>query len=111
MFSFSSFSGAAATTGSKKDSISSDVGCFSILYAAVAPAVVVKEKAVLATLLPLLAESVVVPKVPATVPALEKPVNVNVNAVYWYIIFCNIKESEPVELFISILLSANLAST
>ena len=74
--------GAEPTTGSTKDKTSSATGCLKILYAAVALAVVIKEKAVLVFGFPLLTEIVSVPIVPPTVPFGEKPASVSVKAAY-----------------------------
>ena len=92
-----------------KASTSVDPISLAIEYETCAGAVAVIEKDFLAAL-PLSKVIVSVEKVPNTVEFCEKPCSDNVKAEYWYITFCNIKEPEPVEEFISTVPSANLTS-
>ena len=101
----------APTVGETKDTMSSTIGCLTILYDLSEAAVTVIEKDSLALALPLATlVTVSLPKVPAIVAFGEKGDIVNVKAAYWYITFCINKEFEPVDLFKLIVPSPNLTS-
>ena len=93
-----------------KDNISLILGCFKIDKVLVEVTVNGNEKGILEVLLSLEVVISWFPTVPVTVALGEKLLRVTVTSSVWYIIFWTKPELEPLEEFISIVLSSRLTS-